>query len=71
LGLAFIITWLLIYKIGKISSASALCASLLSPIYCWFIIGDVNLLIACVIMMLLLLWRHKSNIQRLIRGEEN
>lgn len=71
LGLAFIVTWLLIYKIGKISSASALCASLLSPIYAWFIVGDLTLVIATVIMMLLLLWRHESNIRRLISGEES
>ncbi len=70
LGFAFIGTWLLIYKVGKISSLSALCASVLSPVYAWFIIGDINMVGASVVMMLFLLWRHKSNIQRLIKGEE-
>jgi glycerol-3-phosphate acyltransferase PlsY len=70
LGFAFIGTWLLIYKVGKISSLSALCASVLSPIYAWFIIGDINMVGASVVMMVFLLWRHKSNIQRLIKGEE-
>ncbi|MCX7108271.1 MAG: glycerol-3-phosphate 1-O-acyltransferase PlsY [Methylococcales bacterium] len=70
LGFAFIGTWLLIYKVGKISSLSALCASVLSPVYAWFIIGDINMVGASVVMMIFLLWRHKSNIQRLIKGDE-
>lgn len=70
LGFAFIGTWLLIYKVGKISSLSALCASALSPVYAWFIVGDVNVVGASVVMMIILLWRHKSNIQRLLNGEE-
>jgi acyl phosphate:glycerol-3-phosphate acyltransferase len=70
LGFSFIATWLLIYKIGKVSSASALCASVLSPIFAWFIVGDVYILGASIIMMLFLLWRHQSNIKRLLAGEE-
>jgi len=70
LGFAFIGTWLLIYKVGKISSLSALCASILSPVYAWFMVGDIYIVGAATIMMVSLLWRHKSNIQRLLNGEE-
>lgn len=70
LGLAVIGTWLLVYKLRKISSLSALVASVLSPIYAWFILGDVLIVSAAVTMMVLLLYRHKSNIQRLLAGEE-
>jgi len=70
LGFAFICTWLLIYKVGKISSLSALCASVLSPLYAWFIVGDVSIVGASALMMAFLLWRHKGNIQRLLNGEE-
>ncbi|MDD1631496.1 MAG: glycerol-3-phosphate 1-O-acyltransferase PlsY [Methylococcaceae bacterium] len=70
LGFAFIGTWLLIYKMGKISSVSALCASVLSPVYAWLISGDIVVVGASVVMMVLLLWRHKSNIQRLLDGNE-
>lgn len=70
LGFAFIGTWLMIYKVGKISSLSALCASVLSPIYAWFIVGDMFIVGASAIMMIFLLWRHKGNIKRLIAGEE-
>jgi glycerol-3-phosphate acyltransferase PlsY len=70
LGFAFIGTWLLIYKLGKISSLSALCASFISPVYAWFIVGDTSIVSAAFIMMVFLLWRHKSNIKRLMNGEE-
>ena len=70
LGFAFVATWLLIYKIGKISSLSALIASILSPLYAWYIVGDIYIVTASAAMMILLLWRHKSNIKRLMKGEE-
>lgn len=70
LGLAFMGTWLAMYKIGKISSLSALIASVLSSVYAWFIVGDLRLVLACAVMTVWLLWRHKSNIQRLLSGDE-
>jgi glycerol-3-phosphate acyltransferase PlsY len=70
LGLAFMTTWYLIYKLGKISSLSALVASALSPIFAWFLVGDEAIVAASVIMTVFLLWRHKGNIQRLLAGQE-
>ena len=71
LGLAILATWLLVYKIGKISSVSALVASILSPIYVWFFIGDTYLTMTFIVITLLLLWRHQSNIQKLLAGTED
>ncbi|MDO9104138.1 MAG: glycerol-3-phosphate 1-O-acyltransferase PlsY [Methylovulum sp.] len=71
LGVAVIGTWILIYKLGKISSLSALVASVLSPVYAWFVVGDKTIVTASAVMMVFLLWRHKSNIQRLISGQED
>jgi len=70
LGLAFVATWLVIYKISKISSLSALIAAVLAPAYAWFIIGSPTLVAASALMTAILLWRHKSNIERLLAGEE-
>lgn len=70
LGLAFMATWLLVYKLGKISSLSALVASTLSPVYTWFILGDKLIAGAVAVMTVILLYRHKGNIQRLLAGEE-
>jgi glycerol-3-phosphate acyltransferase PlsY len=70
LGLAFVATWLLIYKVSKISSLSALIAAVLAPAYAWFILGNPALVAAVALMAVVLLWRHKGNIQRLLAGEE-
>jgi acyl phosphate:glycerol-3-phosphate acyltransferase len=70
LGFAVIGTWLLVYKLRKISSLSALIASTLSPIYAWFIVGDKLIVGAALVMTVFLLVRHKGNIQRLLAGEE-
>jgi glycerol-3-phosphate acyltransferase PlsY len=71
LGLAFVATWLLMYKVGKISSLSALIASALSPIYAWLIATNMTITLASLLMAAFLLWRHKSNIQRLLSGQES
>lgn len=63
-------TWFLVYKISKISSLSAIVAALLTPIYVWFIGGDKYMLSVFLLISIILLWRHKSNIQRLLIGEE-
>jgi glycerol-3-phosphate acyltransferase PlsY len=64
-------TWLLIAKGFKISSLAALIATLLAPLYVWLIIGpSPELIITTAVMTLILFWRHRSNIQRLLKGEE-
>lgn len=70
LGLAVSGTWFLVYKISKISSLSALVAAVLTPIYTWLIVGDSYLVGVFFVISVALLWRHKSNIQRLLAGEE-
>jgi len=70
LGLAVSGTWFVVYKISKISSLSALVAAVLTPAYVWFIIEDKYLVAVFVLISVILLWRHRSNIQRLIAGEE-
>ena len=71
LGLSVLATWILVYKIGKISSLAALVAATLTPVYVWLIVGDMHLLVTFSLISLILLWRHKSNIQRLLAGQES
>ncbi len=70
MGLLAIVTWMLVVAIWRISSLSALAAAALAPIYAIFFLGfEVNTL-AVLIMSLLLIWRHKSNIANLVAGKE-
>lgn len=63
-------TWVLIYKLFKISSLSALVAAVLVPFYVWFISGNIELVGATILISGVLIWRHKKNIQQLIEGTE-
>ena len=71
IGLAVGATWLFVAKVLKISSASALIATGLAPIYLYFLSGEVSWVGLTAIMTAMLFWRHKDNIKRLIRGEED
>jgi glycerol-3-phosphate acyltransferase PlsY len=65
-------TWLVIAKGFKISSLAALIATLLAPLYVWLIIGpSMELIVTTAVMTVFLFWRHRTNIQRLLSGEES
>ncbi len=70
LGLVVLATWYAVYKLSKISSLSALVAAILTPVYVWYLVGNQYLVAVFVLISVILLWRHKSNIQRLMAGEE-
>lgn len=69
-GLATAGTWLLIAKVFKVSSLSALIATALAPIYVLLIMGSYDIATFTIAMTVLLFWRHKSNIQNLLSGKE-
>ena len=74
-GLTFAIIWLFIAKIIKISSIAALTATLLSPIYFYFItsyITNYNLDVTLVIFLinLFIYFTHRENIKRIMNGDE-
>jgi glycerol-3-phosphate acyltransferase PlsY len=70
LGVAILSTWLLIYKLGKISSLSALVAAVLAPVYAWLLLDSPLIVITFGVLAVLLLWRHQRNIQKLLAGTE-
>ena len=71
LGLAAIVTWLFVAKVLKFSSLSALTMAALTPIYSWFVYHDWPLTLILTGMSAILFWRHRSNIRKLLSGEES
>ena len=71
LGLAAIATWLFVAKVLKFSSLSALTMAALVPVYSWFLHHDWPLTVVLTGMSALLFWRHRSNIRKLLSGEES
>jgi glycerol-3-phosphate acyltransferase PlsY len=69
-GLAALLTWIVIAFVSRISSLAALAASVLAPVYVWLLTGSEELIGASVVMVLFLIWRHRGNIERLLHGQE-
>ncbi|WP_373280458.1 glycerol-3-phosphate 1-O-acyltransferase PlsY [Methylogaea oryzae] len=70
-GLALLGTWLAMAAISRISSLSALTASVLAPFYVWWLSGDMAMTATAGLLSVLLVWRHKGNIQRILSGTES
>jgi len=70
LGLTTLSTWLIVAVFLRYSSLAALVSAVFAPIYFIFLFGVQPMAIAIAVMSALLIWRHKANIQKLLRGEE-
>lgn len=70
-AVAMILTWLAVAYGLKISSMSALVAAALAPFYFWWLTGSNIFIIMSVCLSILLIWRHRSNIKRLLDGTES
>ena len=70
IGLMALTTWLLVAMIWRISSLSALVAAMLAPIYAVIMLGFEEKTLAVLLMSLVLVWRHQSNIVNLLEGKE-
>ena len=70
LGLGALLTWLLVTLMFRMSSLSALTAAVGAPVYALVLGLPYKWVLASALMSLLLIWRHKSNIQNLLAGKE-
>jgi acyl phosphate:glycerol-3-phosphate acyltransferase len=70
LGLATIITWLAVAACFRYSSLAALMAAVFAPMYTFWLFGTKPMIWAVICMCILLVWRHKANIQKLLSGQE-
>ena len=69
-GLACLLTWLLIAGVFRISSLAALTTALLAPVYTVFLMGWGYTTQTVLVITLLLVYRHKSNLVNLMSGQE-
>ncbi len=77
LGLATLGSWLFVALVLKYSSLAAIVAALFAPGFyilasgeSWAWYGSPSVALAVTLMSLLLLWRHRGNISRLLAGQE-
>jgi len=76
LGLATLATWVIIAVFFRYSSLASMVAAVFAPAY--YLLGDGvawpasgGIALATTVMALLLLWRHRENIRRLLAGTES
>lgn len=71
LGLATLLTWVIVAFFTRYSSLAALVAAAFAPFYQLLIWGASPLVLSIAVMSLLLVWRHSANIQKLLAGTES
>ena len=71
LGVATLGTWVIIAAFFRYSSLAAIVAAVFAPFYQLLIWGGGPVAGAVTVMGLLLVWRHRANIQKLIKGTES
>ena len=62
--------WLGVAFLTRYSSLSALFASIATPVAVFLIFEDGATAMVAALLSALLLWKHRNNISRLLRGEE-
>ncbi|MHB1084395.1 MAG: glycerol-3-phosphate 1-O-acyltransferase PlsY [Thiobacillus sp.] len=70
LGLASLGSWLFMAGMFRISSLAALTTALLAPVYAGLLMGWGNTAMTALVIALLLVYRHKSNLVKLVSGQE-
>lgn len=70
-GLCWMATWAIMAFCFRYSSLAALTASVLAPVYLWWFTGNLGWVGIIAIMSAILIIRHRSNIRKLLRGEES
>ena len=71
LGVATLLTWIIVAAFFRYSSLASLVAAVFAPFYELLIWGGGEIMIALVPMCLLLIWRHEGNIRKLLSGTES
>ncbi len=68
-ALALSAVWLLVFVVTRYSSVSGMTAAIAAPVAA-ALFGRIDLAILFVGFALLIVWKHRSNVGRLLRGEE-
>lgn len=64
-------TWLLVFAVSRYVSLASIAAALVLPFAVWFFQGSITLIVVAALLSALAIFKHKSNIQRLLTGTEH
>jgi glycerol-3-phosphate acyltransferase PlsY len=71
LGALWGVTWLVVAALTRYSSLSALVATGLTPLYSYWLVKTPALVATTLVIAVLVIWRHRSNISNLLHGRES
>ncbi len=71
IALTLVVIWVLVSLVSRYSSLAAIVAATLSPLAAFHFLGWVPMTGAVLVIALLLIWRHRGNIERLLAGNES
>jgi glycerol-3-phosphate acyltransferase PlsY len=71
LGVATLLSWVMVAYFTRYSSLAAMVAAVFAPFYQWLIWGFGPTTMVCAVLAVLLLWRHSGNIRKLLDGTES
>jgi glycerol-3-phosphate acyltransferase PlsY len=71
LGLATLLTWVIIAAFFRYSSLASIVAAVFAPFYQLLIWEPSPIALSIAVMSLLLIWRHSGNIRKLLAGTES
>ena len=70
-ALLLLATWISVVVVTRFSSAGALTAAAMSPIFALFVVKDGRFALFCVAAAALLIYQHRVNIKKLLAGTES
>lgn len=66
-----LITFLVVLYIWRIVALSSIVSAAVNTVFIWFFTGSLPLLFASLIFTLIIIIRHRANLQRMVKGTEN
>ncbi|MHB8211288.1 MAG: glycerol-3-phosphate 1-O-acyltransferase PlsY [Acidithiobacillus sp.] len=70
LGLSILGMWILVFAVTRVSSMAALLAAVSAVPIVFAVSSATSMRVLIMVLVLLILWRHRNNIRRLLDGSE-
>jgi glycerol-3-phosphate acyltransferase PlsY len=71
IALTLVVVWVLVSVVSRYSSLAAIIAASSSPLAAYYFLGWRPMTWAVLVIAILLVWRHRGNIERLLAGNES
>ena len=71
LGLSILGLWILVFAVTRVSSMAALLAAIGAVPIVFAVSSETSMRVLIMVLVLLILWRHRGNIRRLLDGSES